>query len=479
MEAAERREWLKASQSVAYFLDRYAQVFNPQGRAWVPFRLWPEQVRVADVLQAERQVVVLKARQLGMSWLCLGFGLWLMVFRPAATVLLFSRRDDEAIDLLDFRLKGMYERLPGWMQAREVVESSAHGWKLSSGSMAYAFPTTGGDSYTASLVIVDEADLIPNLSNLLGRVEPTISAGGRIVLLSRADKGQPASTFKRLYLAAKAGESPYRAVFLPWSARPERTAAWYEEQRRNILAADGSLDRLHEQYPASDGEALAARSLDKRVPGEWLIRCDRTNVSRETFVLNSSAPGLVVFRRPTGLVVAGVDPAEGNPHSDESAAVWVEVETGEMVAVLAGRFEPGAMAGYVDEVSVALGAEQVLVERNNHGHAVLAWLLEHGRVSVLRGRDGKPGFLTNAIGKVELWRHAAEVVRDEAPGIADTATLGQIASIEGGSLRAPVGLHDDRAMAWALAQWARLSGGGGEGATVAAVDPLQDLGDVY
>ena len=44
--------------------------------------------QVADVLQSQRLVVMLKARQLGMSWLTTAYGLWLMLFRPAATVLL-------------------------------------------------------------------------------------------------------------------------------------------------------------------------------------------------------------------------------------------------------------------------------------------------------------------------------------------------------------------------------------------------------
>ena len=36
-------------------------------------------------------------------------------------MLIFSKRDEEAIELLDVRLKGIYERLPSWMQCRAVV----------------------------------------------------------------------------------------------------------------------------------------------------------------------------------------------------------------------------------------------------------------------------------------------------------------------------------------------------------------------
>ena len=53
---------------------------------------------------------------------------------------------------------------------------------------------------------------------------------------------------KSIYKAAKAGKNAWKAVFLPWSARPERTPAWYEAQRRDALANEGSLDSVHEQY---------------------------------------------------------------------------------------------------------------------------------------------------------------------------------------------------------------------------------------
>src|SRR5436305_144630 len=82
----------------AYLCDHYCQILADSGRGgtWVPFLLWPEQRRVAGLLQEHRLVVVLKARQLGLTWLVLAFALWLMLFQPIATVLLFSRRDEEA-----------------------------------------------------------------------------------------------------------------------------------------------------------------------------------------------------------------------------------------------------------------------------------------------------------------------------------------------------------------------------------------------
>ena len=76
-----------------------------------------------------------------------------------------------------------------------------------------AFPTTGGWSYTASLVVVDEADFADNLDALLAAVNPTIDEGCRLTLLSTADKSKPQSAFKRIY-----GAGNVRLLRLPSSA---------------------------------------------------------------------------------------------------------------------------------------------------------------------------------------------------------------------------------------------------------------------
>ena len=251
----ERDEWLKCSLSFAYWLDAYGWIYDATARGWVRFRLWPAQRATADTLARERLVVILKARQLGMTWLVVGYALWLLLFRPAATVLLFSKRDDEAVQLLSFRLAGMYQRLPAWMQARSIVTNNDHELRLSNGSAALAFPTTGGRSYTATLAVVDEADHVgggatgDDLDNLLDAVKPTIDGGGSLVLLSTVNKDRPASAFKRIYRSAVARENGTRAVFLPWSARPGRSAEWYDAQARDVQARTGALDSLYQEYP--------------------------------------------------------------------------------------------------------------------------------------------------------------------------------------------------------------------------------------
>ncbi len=450
----EQADWLACAESPAYFLDAHGQVYDATSRAWLPFKLWRAQFETLRTLLNNRLVIILKARQNGLTWLLLGYALWQMLFAPAATVLLFSKRDDEAIHLLDFRLKGMYRRLPEFLRARSVDVDSKHEWHLSNGSMAMAFPTTGGDSYTATLAIVDEADLVPNLDKLIAAVKPTIDAGGQLVLLSRADKDRPESEFKVIYRAAKNGLNDWAPVFLPWSARPGRDAAWYEAQRRDA-AARLALDELHEQYPATDTEALAPRARNKRIAAEWLERC-RTERPPATPEGAPAIPGLVIYRAPEPgeKFVVGADPAEGNPSSDDSAATVLSAPRmgrNEEVGRLRGKFEPAVFGGHLDAIGTYFNRAGVMCERNNHGHAVLLWLRDHSKLERLLGHDGKEGWLSNSKGKTLLYDRAAEAFRDEMTEIHSFDTFTQLASIEGRTLLAPEGEPDDLADSYALA----------------------------
>jgi hypothetical protein len=451
-------EWLKCSKSPAYWVHSYVQIYNATDRAWLPFHLWPAQHAVLEQLTTQHWLIVLKARQLGLSWLVLSYVLWTMLFRPAATALIFSRREDEAIDLVNFRLKGIYERLPAWMQARSVTLDTKLDWRLSNGSNAKGFPTTGARSYTGTIVVIDEADFIEDLDKLMNAVKPTIDAGGQLIMISTVDKAQPNSPFKRIYRGARKGTTEWRHVFLPWHSRPGRDAAWYAAQRADVLARTGALDDLHQEYPATDTEALAPRTLDKRIPARWIEDC---YVEQEPLYVDG-APALAElevyappqFRRQ---YVIGGDPAEGNPTSDDSALTVLDLLTGEECAALAGKLEPSTFAAALDEIGCWYNDAAVMVERNNHGHAVLQWLEEHSRLRRLHGHDDKPGWLSNKLGKTLMYNQAAEMFRDGTTVLHSFDSYYQLAGIEGSTLLAPPGDRDDRADSYALANVGRAA----------------------
>jgi hypothetical protein len=244
-------------------------------------------------------------------------------------------------------------------------------------------------------------------------------------------------------------------LFLPWNARPDRDPFWYERQKVDILQRTGSLDDLYEQYPASDLEALAPRTLDKRIAPEWLLQCfvEIPPLALIGIAEAPAIPGLVIYALPDPdhQYVIGVDPAEGNPTSDDSAMIVMDAFTGEEVASLAGKLQPAVLADHVNTVGKWYNHAKVMVERNNHGHAVLLALRNLGQLSLLSGHDNKEGWLSSQLGKVQLYDLCTDEFRIADVTLHSFVTFTQLASIDGSTLQARKGQQDDRADAFALA----------------------------
>ena len=246
------REVANCCDSPHYFINNYVQIFDSIAKDWIPFRLWQKQEQALISLHSHQLSIWLKPRQVGCTWLGLAYGLWLDLFNPISEFLIFSLREKEAIYLLDDRLKGMYKRLPDWMKEPEIINAATH-LQFNNQSSARAFPTGRGDSYTASFAMIDEADLIDDLDEMLSSIKPTIDAGGKLLLLSRVNKRKPDSIFKKIYKDAKLSKNSYQPFFIAWFDHPNRDQKWYDHQKRDAL----SLDDLYESYPATEEEALS------------------------------------------------------------------------------------------------------------------------------------------------------------------------------------------------------------------------------
>jgi hypothetical protein len=453
---------VKCAYDPIHFINHFCHIEDAARRGWVPFKLWPAQVKSLRTIAHKPQVVVLKARQLGLTWLVVCYALWLMLFRHGAGVLLFSRRENEAEELLE-RMRGVHRRLPEFLQAEVTVDNAQ---ELRFGvirSSARCFPTSrhSGRSYSATLVVVDEADFILDLKPLLNAVKPTISPKGQLALISTADKGFTASAFKQVWHGTVKGSNGYAPLFLPWDAHPDRDPAWYARQ-----AADYEQDDLHQEYPANPEQALSARQSSKRFPTVWLTACRGNRVPLDH---KTGIPGFTPYAHPekgrTYLVSA--DPAEGSPNSDPSAAVALDAASWEQVAVLHGKFE----ADFLAQVGVHYNRATILVERNNHGHTVLLALDYAGYEDLyISPVDDKVGWLSNRRDKVLAVNNAAKALREGCCCLNHEGTLSELAALEAATLKAPSGGHDDLAMAFinglAGLEWTSYKEQKGEGVSV-------------
>lgn len=266
--AAERRavEFAKCSADCAYFTHTYGQLDQPQGDgtlATIPFALWPAQVALLWQVMRARQLLILKARQLGISWLLCAYTLWLCLFHPGRLVLLFSRGQHEADELIR-RVKVLYHRLPDWLRAElpqlGTDNTSELGW--SNGSRVRSLPATenAGRSFTASLVIMDEFAFMQWAAKLYTAVKPTVDGGGQLIVLSTANG--KSNLFADLWERTMQRLTQFVPIFLSWRMRPDRDEAWFAQVRRD--AVDPQL--VSQEYPATPDEAFVSTDRSRFLP---------------------------------------------------------------------------------------------------------------------------------------------------------------------------------------------------------------------
>lgn len=448
-------EYQKCGRSPHYFIHEYCQIDDPNqpGSDWFPFKLWPAQFETLDTVIDSTKIIALKARQLGITWLLVGYALWLMLFRPGSVVMMFSRTGDDAKELIR-RLRGMHDRLPEFLQASydKQLEKELYFTELKSRAKSFSTTKHSGRGFTASFVLVDEAAFIEFLRQLLNAAEETTDAGGKLAVISTADKDRPNNTFHQRFKDALNGKNDYTPIFLPWSARPTRDQAWYDQKK-----ASKDEDDLFQEYPETPVQALAGRKSNKRFQATHLEKCSDFT---EPIEAGPPIPGLIVYERPflpDHDYILAVDTCEGNPTSDPSPITVFDATTFREVAHLYGRFEPAALANYAVQLAQWYGGSNCVIcaERNNHGHAfnlearhLLPKIDRDEKRPFLyqNPHDGKDGWLSSPTYKTLAVNQAAEYFKDGQLKLRTEASVIELADIEASTLKAPEGSTDDRAM---------------------------------
>jgi hypothetical protein len=261
-------EWGICGQRAEHFINAHVMIDEPHGEgvAVIPFHLWASQAKLLADLAVRKLVIILKARQLGISWLVCAYVLWLCLFRPGRVVLLLSKGDLEAQELTR-RVRVMYERLPEWMRNREPLvkdNTSELGWSNGSRVQSLAATRGAGRSFTASVVILDEMAFMQWGESVYTAVKPTIDAGGQLFIVSTANGD--AGFFHKLWEDAVKGFNSFLAVFLSWRDRPGRDDAWRAKVEAEALTS--ALDL--QEYPATPEEAFQATGNERFLPSMLL-----------------------------------------------------------------------------------------------------------------------------------------------------------------------------------------------------------------
>ena len=191
----------------------------------IPFDTWPAQDEMLTEIEHSMRVIILKARQLGISWLLCGYALWKCLYWPMKTGLIFSKGLEEAAEMVR-RIQGMYNRMPDSMKVDlPVMTGNTEELKFSNGSRikAQAATKTAGSSFTASFVLADEFAKMVWANDLYTSMKPTVDGGGQLIIVSTAVGNS--NLFASLWEKAAAGLNSFKPLFLNWRARPDRDDA--------------------------------------------------------------------------------------------------------------------------------------------------------------------------------------------------------------------------------------------------------------
>jgi hypothetical protein len=110
------------------------------------------------------------------------------------------------------------------------------------------------------------------------------------------------------------------------------------------------------------------------------------------------------------------------------------------------------------ELAKEYGKALIVVERNNHGAAVLAYIGTRESYGRVYRQHGEPGWLTTAASKPEMVARLRVLLSETPQRFMSTRLLAECRTFvadERGRTAAAAGAHDDLVMAMAIAQSVR------------------------
>ena len=248
------------------FCDLYVTIWDHETKRDIKMDLFDSQRMVTGRLVLGTWLVLLKGRQLGLTWLLAAFVVWRITYSKQLLIVVFSQLKEYAKDFVK-RVKYIYERLQVWMRKELTTDNKQElGW-AAMGNNIELRAMVGGDkharSMTPDLAILDEASRIDELDDTMAAVQPGVeSAKGQIVALSSS--AGPEGYFYEswhgaygedgeLLTADGTGPNGFCPIFIHWSKRRGRDQAWFERESQRLGAI--SPVRMKQEHPDTPQEA--------------------------------------------------------------------------------------------------------------------------------------------------------------------------------------------------------------------------------
>ena len=156
--------------------------------------------------------------------------------------------------------------------------------------------------------------------------------------------------------------------------------------------------------------------------------------------------------------ILGVDPAGGGTDGDYAAVQVIEKNSGLQCAELRGHLEPRELAKRAAALAKEYNNALLVVERNNHGLAVLAYLTTMEHYPAIYEQRGQAGWLTTAVSRPAMIEQLSGALSVESVIFSSSRLLTECRTFVrqmDGRTGAASGAHDDCVMAMAMAMQVR------------------------
>lgn len=369
--AAVKDEILRCAQDPVYFINKYVKIRHPT-RGLIPFKTFAYQDKTIECLLKKRFNVILKARQMGFTEVVSAFITWLVLFHPNQSVLCLATKAGTAQEVIR-RVRVALKKLPSWLLIADLTVDNRMSLELSNGSIVKSSTKSAdaGRSSALSLLVVDEAAHINGFDTIWTGIRPTISAGGRIIMLS-TPLGV-GNVFEKTYTDAIEKRNDFNPICVMWYEHPEHISD---------LTIDEKTGRYTSSWFRSETKGMSPREIAQEYECAFLASGDTFFTSDliewvSTSILPESSmdEGLHVFREPVRgkSYIMGVDSATGKAF-DRCGFHICDVESMEQVAEYNMRIEPNGFAHEADRVGRLYNNALMVVESNAVGLAVLEHL---------------------------------------------------------------------------------------------------------
>jgi len=455
---------------------------------------FPEQIKLIKLLSERTdeglpkytRINILKPRQIGFTTAITGwnFTYGYRMLDPVKTLIVAHEAD--ASENIFRKLKHFHSSLPKKLQ-RQLNHSNRKEMEFADTGVGFRCMTAGGRgqgrSWTFQRAHLDEAAFMPaGGDDVYASINATIHPGPHECLIVSSTPNGPGGLFHRLCLKGMEGQDENNLfLFFRWSDHQEYRAAppigWEPAQDeanlasvygldihqlywRNQKLSELGIDRFRREYPLTVEEGFLEFSgsfFDVEYLNEVLSGLPMVKENIELRIFEEPEPGMTY--------AIGADPAWGTG-MDYSAAQVVSHDGRQVATMASPHWRPEVFAQNLAELSMQYNRARIMVEANTGGggSVVIEKLMSYGVplwwgersgswVTSNRGRTRNGGWKGN---KGPLYDHCRSLVNQDVLTLKDFPSVRQLLNIREdhhGRIQGANGMHDDLAMALALACW--------------------------